>query len=244
MECASWFPGTNMVGIEVANDKPSLVPMKSVLDSAKFKESRYDLPIVMGKSISKWNCDAGQTFGQVTCLAGPTGQKSVALECYLASLLYKMHPAYLKLVLLDPKRVELNLYSKLENHFLQNFLNQENPIIIDTKLSIHSIVVYRKWMPDWNCIIRPGSKHKMKQKKFLERVLEPLKGTGLCLYCSDHWWVCRSYYDGRKDVEGRLRAFGPDGAACGIHLVIATQRPTNIITEDHKANFLPGLQFG
>jgi S-DNA-T family DNA segregation ATPase FtsK/SpoIIIE len=124
------IPGTNMVGIEVANDKPSLVPMKSVLDSTKFKESKDDLPVVLGKSISNEIFMLDLARMPHLLVAGATGQgKSVALNAILASLLYKMHPAYLKLVLVDPKRVELSLYSVLEKHFLAKLPDAENAII-------------------------------------------------------------------------------------------------------------------
>jgi len=242
------IPGTNMVGIEVANDKPSLVPMKSVLDSAKFKESRYDLPIVMGKSISNEIVMLDLARLPHLLVAGATGQgKSVALNAILASLLYKMHPAYLKLVLVDPKRVELNLYSKLENHFLAKLPDAENPIIIDTKKVVYTLNSLCIEMDARLELYNKAGVRNIKEynKKFLERVLNPLKGHRFMPFVVV---IIDEFADlimtAGRDVEGPLTRLAQMGRACGIHLVIATQRPTtNIITGTIKANFPARIAF-
>jgi S-DNA-T family DNA segregation ATPase FtsK/SpoIIIE len=242
------IPGTNMVGIEVANDKPSLVPMKSVLDSAKFKESRYDLPIVMGKSISNEIVMLDLARLPHLLVAGATGQgKSVALNAILASLLYKMHPAYLKLVLVDPKRVELNLYSKLENHFLAKLPDAENPIIIDTKKVVYTLNSLCIEMDARLELYNKAGVRNIKEynKKFLERVLSPLKGHRFMPFIVV---IIDEFADlimtAGRDVEGPLTRLAQMGRACGIHLVIATQRPTtNIITGTIKANFPARIAF-
>jgi DNA segregation ATPase FtsK/SpoIIIE, S-DNA-T family len=242
------IPGTNMVGIEVANDKPSLVPMKSVLDSAKFKESRYDLPIVLGKSISNEIVMLDLARLPHLLVAGATGQgKSVALNAILASLLYKMHPAYLKLVLVDPKRVELNLYSKLENHFLAKLPEAENPIIIDTKKVVYTLNSLCIEMDARLELYNKAGVRNIKEynKKFLERTLNPLKGHRFMPFIVV---IIDEFADlimtAGRDVEGPLTRLAQMGRACGIHLVIATQRPTtNIITGTIKANFPARIAF-
>ena len=173
------IPGTNMVGIEVANDKPSLVPIRSVLDSKKFKESREDLPIVLGKSISNEIVMLDLARLPHLLVAGATGQgKSVALNAILASLLYKMHPAYLKLVLVDPKRVELNLYSKLDKHFLAQLPEADSPIIIDTKKVVYTLNSLCIEMDERLELYNKAGVRNIKEynKKFRDRVLNPNKG--------------------------------------------------------------------
>ena len=242
------IPGTNMVGIEVANDKPSLVPMKSVLDSTKFKESKDDLPIVLGKSISNEIVMLDLARLPHLLVAGATGQgKSVALNAILASLLYKMHPAYLKLVLVDPKRVELNLYSKLENHFLAQLPDAESPIIIDTKKVVYTLNSLCIEMDNRLELYNRAGVRNIKEynKKFQERVLNPLKGHRFMPFIVV---IIDEFADlimtAGRDVEGPLTRLAQMGRASGIHLVIATQRPTtNIITGTIKANFPARIAF-
>lgn len=242
------IPGTNMVGIEVANDKPSLVPMKSVLDSTKFKESKEDLPIVLGKSISNEIVMLDLARLPHLLVAGATGQgKSVALNAILASLLYKMHPAYLKLVLVDPKRVELNLYSKLENHFLAKLPDAESPIIIDTKKVVYTLNSLCIEMDNRLELYNRAGVRNIKEynKKFQERVLNPQKGHRFMPFIV---LIIDEFADlimtAGRDVEGPLTRLAQMGRASGIHLVIATQRPTtNIITGTIKANFPARIAF-
>lgn len=242
------IPGTNMVGIEVANDKPSLVPMRSVLDSKKFKESREDLPIVLGKSISNEIMMLDLAKLPHLLVAGATGQgKSVALNAILASLLYKMHPAYLKLVLVDPKRVELNLYSKLDKHFLAQLPDAESPIIIDTKKVVYTLNSLCIEMDDrLELYNKAGVRHiKEYNKKFTDRVLSPVKGHRFMPFIVV---IIDEFADlimtAGRDVEGPLTRLAQMGRATGIHLVIATQRPTtNIITGTIKANFPARIAF-
>ncbi|MDY0174274.1 MAG: DNA translocase FtsK [Bacteroidales bacterium] len=242
------IPGTNMVGIEVANDKPSLVPMRSVLDSKKFKESREDLPIVLGKSISNEIVMLDLAKLPHLLVAGATGQgKSVALNAILASLLYKMHPAYLKLVLVDPKRVELNLYSKLDKHFLAQLPDAESPIIIDTKKVVYTLNSLCIEMDDRLELYNKAGVRNIKEynKKFTNRVLNPAKGHRFMPFIVV---IIDEFADlimtAGRDVEGPLTRLAQMGRATGIHLVIATQRPTtNIITGTIKANFPARIAF-
>jgi len=242
------IPGTNMVGIEVANDKPSLVPMKSVLDSTKFKESKDDLPIVLGKSISNEIVMLDLARLPHLLVAGATGQgKSVALNAILASLLYKMHPAYLKLVLVDPKRVELNLYSKLENHFLAKLPDAESPIIIDTKKVVYTLNSLCIEMDNRLELYNRAGVRNIKEynEKFLKRSLNPQKGHRFMPFIV---LIIDEFADlimtAGRDVEGPLTRLAQMGRASGIHLVIATQRPTtNIITGTIKANFPARIAF-
>ena len=242
------IPGTNMVGIEVANDKPSLVPMKSVLDSTKFKESKDDLPIVLGKSISNEIVVLDLARLPHLLVAGATGQgKSVALNAILTSLLYKMHPAYLKLVLVDPKRVELNLYSKLENHFLARLPDADSSIIIDTKKVVYTLNSLCIEMDNRLELYNHAGVRNIKEynTKFQERILNPLKGHRFMPFIV---LIIDEFADlimtAGRDVEGPLTRLAQMGRATGIHLVIATQRPTtNIITGTIKANFPARMAF-
>jgi S-DNA-T family DNA segregation ATPase FtsK/SpoIIIE len=242
------IPGTNMVGIEVANDKPSLVPIRSVLDSKKFKESREDLPIVLGKSISNEIVMLDLARLPHLLVAGATGQgKSVALNAILASLLYKMHPAYLKLVLVDPKRVELNLYSKLDKHFLAQLPEADSPIIIDTKKVVYTLNSLCIEMDERLELYNKAGVRNIKEynKKFRDRVLNPNKGHRFMPFIVV---IIDEFADlimtAGRDVEGPLTRLAQMGRATGIHLVIATQRPTtNIITGTIKANFPARIAF-
>jgi len=242
------IPGTNMVGIEVANDKPSLVPMKSVLDSTKFKESKDDLPVVLGKSISNEIFMLDLARMPHLLVAGATGQgKSVALNAILASLLYKMHPAYLKLVLVDPKRVELSLYSRLEKHFLAKLPDTENAIITDTKKVVHTLKSLCIEMDTRLELFNKAGVRNIKEynKKFLDRRLNPVKGHRFMPFIVV---VIDEFADlimtAGRDVEGPLTRLAQMGRATGLHLVIATQRPTtNIITGTIKANFPARIAF-
>ncbi len=242
------IPGTNMVGIEVANDKPSLVPMKTVLDSAKFKESKEELPIVLGKSISNEIYMLDLTKMPHLLVAGATGQgKSVALNAIIASLLYKMHPAYLKFVLVDPKRVELSLYTKLEKHFLAALPDSEHPIITDTKKVVHTLKSLCIEMEDRLELYNKAGVRNLKEynRKFLDRKLNPLKGHRFMPFIVV---IIDEFADlittAGRDVETPLTRLAQMGRAVGIHLVIATQRPTtNIITGTIKANFPARIAF-
>lgn len=242
------IPGTNMVGIEVANEKPSLVPMKTVLDSAKFKESKDELPIVLGKSISNEIFMLDLTKMPHLLVAGATGQgKSVALNAIIASLLYKMHPAYLKFVLVDPKRVELSLYSKLEKHFLAALPDSDHPIITDTKKVVHTLKSLCIEMDDRLELYNKAGVRNLKEynTKFLDRKLNPLKGHRFMPFIVI---IIDEFADlittSGRDVETPLTRLAQMGRAAGIHLVIATQRPTtNIITGTIKANFPARIAF-
>lgn len=242
------IPGTSMVGIEVANDKPSLVPMKSVLESTKFKESKEDLPIVLGKSISNEIILLDLAKMPHLLVAGATGQgKSVALNAIIASLLYKMHPAYMKLVLVDPKRVELSLYAKLEKHFLAKLPDEEKSIITDAKKvppTLKSICIE---MDDRLDMFNKAGVRNIKEynAKFLSRHLNPNNGHRFMPFLVV---IIDEFADlimiSGRDVEGPLTRLAQMGRAAGIHLVIATQRPTtNIITGTIKANFPARIAF-
>lgn len=236
------IPGTNAVGIEVANEKPTLVSMYSVLDSQKFKEARYDLPVALGKTISNEVYTLDLAKMPHLLVAGATGQgKSVGLNVIITSLLYKMHPAYLKFVLVDPKKVELSLYSKLEKHFLAKLPGDEDAIITDTKKVVNTLRSLCTEMDDRYNLLRLAHVRNIKEynAKFLSRRLNPLKGHRFMPFIVV---IVDEFSDliitAGRDVEEPLTRLAQLARAIGIHLIIATQRPTtNIITGTIKANF-------
>lgn len=242
------IPGTNMVGIEVANDKPSIVPMRTILDSTKFKESKDDLPIVLGKSITNEIYSFDLTRMPHLLVAGATGQgKSVALNAILASLLYKMHPAYLKLVLIDPKMVELTLYSKIEKHFLAKLPDSDQAIITDTKKVVYTLRSLCVEMDARLVLFNKASVRNIKEynTRFLDRKLNPEHGHRFMPFIVV---VIDEFADlimtAGREVEEPLTRLAQKARSVGIHLVIATQRPTtNIITGTIKANFPARIAF-
>ena len=171
--------GTNAIGIEVANERPSTVSMLSVLDDAKFKAADYDLPVALGKTITNEVMHFDLAKMPHLLVAGATGQgKSVGLNAILASLLYRKHPSEMKLVLVDPKKVELSLYSKLEKHFLAQLPDADEPVITDTQKVVYTLKSLCIEMDTRYDLLKMAHVRNVKEynEKFLQRRLNPLKG--------------------------------------------------------------------
>lgn len=242
------LPGSNAVGIEVANEKPSVVSMLSVLDDARFKETKYDLPIALGKTIT------GEVFTfdlakmPHLLVAGATGQgKSVGLNAILTSLLYSKHPSELKLVLVDPKKVEFSLYSKLEHHFFAQLPDADEPVITDTQKVIYTLKSLCKEMDSRYDLLKIAGVRNIKEynEKFLQRRLNPLKGHRFLPYIV---LIIDEFGDlvltAGREIEEPITRLAQLARAIGIHLVIATQRPTTtVITGNIKANFPARIAF-
>lgn len=240
--------GTNAIGIEVANEKPSTVSMRSVLEDAKFKESKYDLPVAIGKTITNEVYSFDLAKMPHLLVAGATGQgKSVGLNAILASLLYRKHPSELKLVLVDPKKVELSLYSKLEKHFLAQLPNAEDAVITDTQKVIYTLKSLCKEMDSRYDLLKMANVRNIKEynEKFLQRRLNPQKGHRYLPYIVV---IIDEFSDmimtAGREIEEPIARLAQLARAIGIHLVIATQRPTtSVITGNIKANFPARIAF-
>ena len=242
------LPGTNSVGIEVANEKPSVVSMLSILDDASFKEANYDLPVAIGKTIKNEVFSFDLAKMPHLLVAGATGQgKSVGLNAILASLLYRKHPSELKLVLVDPKKVELSLYSKLEKHFLAQLPDADEPVITDTQKVVYTLKSLCIEMDSRYDLLKIAGVRNIKEynEKFLQRRLNPLKGHRFLPYIVV---VIDEFADllmtAGRDIEEPIARLAQLARAIGIHLVIATQRPTTqVITGNIKANFPARIAF-
>ena len=240
--------GTNAIGIEVANENPSIVSMLSVLDDPKFKSAKYDLPVVMGRTISNEILSFDLAKMPHLLVAGATGQgKSVGLNAILTSLLYRKHPSELKLVLVDPKKVELSLYSKLEKHFLAMLPDADEPIITDTQKVIYTLKSLCQEMDSRYDLLKAAHVRNIKEynEKFLSRRLNPLKGHRFLPFIVI---IIDEFADllmtAGREIEEPIARLAQLARAIGIHLVIATQRPTtNIITGTIKANFPARIAF-
>ena len=242
------MPGKGTVGIEVPNEKPDIVSMRSIIKSAKFQESKFDLPVVLGKTI------LGEVFAfdlakmPHLLVAGATGQgKSVGLNAILTSLLYKKHPAELKIVMVDPKKVELTPYNKIERHFLAKLPDTEEPIITDTQKVIYTLKSLCMEMDNRYDLLKMAGVRNVKEynDKFISRNLNPLKGHRYLPYVL---LVIDEFADlimtAGREIEEPIARLAQLARAIGIHLVIATQRPTtNIITGLIKANFPARIAF-
>lgn len=242
------IPGKGTIGIEVPNKNPKIVSGQSVIGSRKFQESKYDLPIVLGKTITN------EVFMFDLCkmphvlVAGATGQgKSVGLNAIITSLLYKKHPAELKFVLVDPKKVEFSIYSVIENHFLAKLPDGGEPIITDvTKVvqTLNSVCVEMDTRYD---LLKMAHVRNIREynEKFINRRLNPEKGHKFMPYIVV---VIDEFGDlimtAGKEVELPIARIAQLARAVGIHMIIATQRPTtNIITGTIKANFPARIAF-
>lgn len=236
------IPGKGTIGIEVPNKKKQVVSMKEVLMSEKFKRAKMDLPIALGKTITNEVFVADLTKMPHLLVAGATGQgKSVGINAILMSILYKKHPSQVKLVLVDPKKVELSPYSQLENHFLAFLPNQEEPIITDTTKVIHTLNSLCIEMDTRYDLLKKASVRNIREynDKFIQRRLSPLKGNRFLPFIV---LVIDEFADlimtAGKEVELPIGRLAQLSRAVGIHLVLATQRPSvNIITGIIKANF-------
>lgn len=236
------IPGKGTIGIEVPNKKPSIVSMKSVLSSQKFQNTNMDLPIALGKTISNETFVIDLAKMPHLLMAGATGQgKSVGLNAVLASLLYKKHPAEVKFVLVDPKKVELTLYNKIERHYLAKLPDTEEAIITDTKMVINTLNSLCIEMDNRYDLLKNAYVRNIKEynNKFIARKLNPENGHKFLPYIV---LVIDEFADlimtAGKEIEAPIARLAQLARAIGIHLIVATQRPSvNVITGIIKANF-------
>lgn len=242
------MPGRGTIGIEVPNKNRETVFARSVLSNERFQKSNFDLPIVLGKTISNDIHIADLAKMPHLLMAGATGQgKSVGLNVILASLIYKKHPAELKFVLVDPKKVELTLFNKLERHFLAKLPNAEEAIITDTKKVIFTLNSLCIEMDSRYDLLKEAAVRNLKEynAKFAQRRLNPEKGHRFLPYIV---LVIDELADlmmtAGKEVETPIARLAQLARAVGIHLVVATQRPSvKVITGLIKANFPARLSF-
>jgi DNA segregation ATPase FtsK/SpoIIIE, S-DNA-T family len=242
------IPGKGTIGIEVPNVKKTVVSMKSLLASEKFQHNAFSLPIAIGKKIDNENFIVDLAAMPHLLMAGATGQgKSVGLNAILVSLLYKKHPSQLKLVLVDPKKVELSLYRTIEKHFLAKLPGEEEAIITDTKKVISTLNALCIEMDNRYDLLKEAGTRNIREynEKFIQRKLNPQKGHQ---YLPFIVLVVDEFADlimtAGKEVEMPIARLAQLARAVGIHLIIATQRPSvNIITGTIKANFPARIAF-
>ena len=243
------IPGKGTVGIEVPNAKPATVSMESILNSKKFQESTMELPCAVGKTITNEVFMFDLAKAPHLLVAGATGQgKSVGLNAIITSLLYKKHPAEMKIVLVDPKKVEFSVYSSIENHFLAKIPDDDaEPIITDVTKVIHTLNSLCKEMDTRYDLLKMAQARNIKEynKKFIDRQLNPQNGHKFMPYIVV---VIDEFGDlimtAGKEVELPIARIAQLARAVGIHMIIATQRPTtNIITGTIKANFPSRIAF-
>ena len=237
------IPGKGTIGIEVPNAKPSIVSMESILNSKKFQETTMELPCAVGKTITNEVFMFDLAKAPHLLVAGATGQgKSVGLNAILTSLLYKKHPAELKIVLVDPKKVEFSIYSSIEKHFLAKVPDDDaDPIITDVTKVVRTLNSLCKEMDTRYDLLKMAQARNLKEynKKFIDRQLNPEHGHKFMPYIVV---VIDEFGDlimtAGKEVELPIARIAQLARAVGIHMIIATQRPTtNIITGTIKANF-------
>lgn len=242
------MPGKGTIGIEVPNQNPEMVSMRSVLATEKFQNTTMDLPIALGKTISNEVFIADLAKMPHLLVAGATGQgKSVGINAILVSLLYKRHPAELKFVMVDPKKVELTLFRKIERHFLAKLPDEADAIITDTKKVINTLNSLCIEMDQRYDLLKDAQVRNLKEynAKFINRKLNPENGHRFLPFIV---LVVDEFADlmmtAGKEVEMPIARLAQLARAVGIHLVIATQRPSvNIITGTIKANFPARLAF-
>lgn len=242
------IPGKGTIGIEVPNKNREMVDVKSVLMTDKFMKSTMELPIVLGKTISNEVFVTDLAKMPHLLMAGATGQgKSVGLNILLTSLIYKKHPSQLKFVLVDPKKVELTLFNKIERHFLAKLPDSEEAIITDTKKVIYTLNSLCIEMDNRYDLLKDAGCRNLKEynKKFVQRKLNPNSGHKFLPYIV---LVIDELADlmmtAGKEIETPIARLAQLARAIGIHLVVATQRPSvNVITGIIKANFPARLSF-
>tara|TARA_B100000900_G_scaffold363609_1_gene337717 strand:+ start:658 stop:2997 length:2340 start_codon:yes stop_codon:yes gene_type:complete len=242
------IPGRGTIGIEVPNQNPATVSMKAVLSSDKFQNSEMDLPVALGKTISNETFVADLAKMPHLLMAGATGQgKSVGLNAILASLLYKKHPSQVKFVLVDPKKVELTLFNKIERHFLAKLPDTDEAIITDTKKVINTLNSLCIEMDQRYDLLQNAQCRNIVEynKKFIARKLNPNDGHRYLPYIV---LVIDEFADlimtAGKEVETPIARLAQLARAIGIHLIVATQRPSvNVITGIIKANFPARIAF-
>lgn len=242
------IPGKGTIGIEVPNKNREMVSMRSVLMTDKFLKSDKELPVVLGKTISNEVYITDLAKMPHLLMAGATGQgKSVGLNVLLTSLIYKKHPSQLKFVLVDPKKVELTLFNKIERHFLAKLPNSEEAIITDTKKVVYTLNSLCIEMDNRYDLLKDAECRNLKEynAKFIKRRLNPLKGHKFLPYIVliiDE--LADLMMTAGKEVETPIARLAQLARAIGIHLVVATQRPSvNVITGIIKANFPARLSF-
>jgi S-DNA-T family DNA segregation ATPase FtsK/SpoIIIE len=242
------IPGKGTIGIEVPNSKPQIVSMRAVIASEKFQNSTADLPVVLGKTISNETFVTDLAKMPHLLMAGATGQgKSVGLNAILVSLLYKKHPSQIKFVLVDPKKVELTLFNKIERHFLAKLPGEGEAIITDTKKVVATLNSLCIEMDERYELLKEAQVRNIKEynAKFVARRLNPENGHRFLPYIV---LVVDEFADlimtAGREVETPIARLAQLARAIGIHLIIATQRPSvNIITGTIKANFPARIAF-
>ena len=242
------IPGKGTIGIEVPNKKKSIVSMKSLLSSKKYIESEMELPIAIGKTISNETFIVDLTKMPHLLMAGATGQgKSVGINAILTSILYKKHPAEVKFVLVDPKKIELSIYNKIERHYLAKLPESEDAIIIENDKVINTLNSLCREMDKRYELLKDAMSRNIKEynAKFISRKLNPENGHTFLPYIV---LVIDEFADlimtAGKEVETPLARLAQLSRAVGIHLIIATQRPSvNVITGLIKANFPARIAF-
>ena len=242
------IPGKGTIGIEVPNLNPETVSMRSVISSAKFQEAKFDLPIAIGKTIQNEVFVFDLTRSPHLLVSGATGQgKSVGLNAIITSLLYRKHPAELKFVLIDPKKVELSVYSKIEKHFLAKLPDTDDAIITDVQKVKNTLKSLTIEMDSRYDLLKEGGVRTIKEynEKFIKRHLNPEKGHRFLPYIVV---IVDEFADliqtAGREIEDPIARIAQLARAVGIHLIIATQRPsTNIITGSIKANFPSRIAF-
>lgn len=242
------IPGKGTIGIEVPNSRADVVSMRSLIMSEKFQNTDMDLPVVLGKTISNETFVADLAKMPHLLMAGATGQgKSVGLNAILVSLLYKKHPSQIKFVLVDPKKVELTLFNKIERHFLAKLPDSDEPIITDTSKVVRTLNSLCIEMDERYELLKVAQCRNIKEynAKFIARRLNPENGHRYLPYIV---LVVDEFADlimtAGREVETPIARLAQLARAIGIHLIIATQRPSvNIITGTIKANFPARIAF-
>jgi S-DNA-T family DNA segregation ATPase FtsK/SpoIIIE len=236
------IPGKGTIGIEVPNKNKTLVSIRSVLGTEKFQQTNYELPIVLGRTISNEVYLADLTKMPHLLIAGATGQgKSVGINVILSSLIYKKHPSQLKFVLVDPKKVELTLYNKLERHFLAELPDSEEAIVTDTRKVVYTLNSLCIEMDNRYNLLKEAQCRNLKEynDKFISRRLNPNKGHRYMPYIVliiDE--LADLMLTAGKEIETPIARLAQLARAIGIHLVVATQRPdVKVITGTIKVNF-------
>ncbi len=242
------MPGKGTIGIEVPNKDPQIVSMQSVIASVRFQECTYDLPVALGKTITNEVFIFDLAKMPHLLVAGATGQgKSVGLNAIITSLLYKKHPSEMKMVLIDPKMVEFNIYSTIEKHYLAKLPDEEKAIITDVTKVTQTLNSLTKEMDDRYELLMRAHVRAIKEynEKFIKRKLNPKNGHRYLPYIVV---VIDEFGDlimtAGKEIEMPIARIAQKARAVGMHMVIATQRPTtNIITGTIKANFPARMAF-
>lgn len=242
------IPGKGTIGIEVPNKKPTIVSFRSVVGSKSFQEAEMELPLALGKTISNETFVVDLAKMPHMLMAGATGQgKSVGLNTILSSLLYKKHPAEIKFVLVDPKKVELTLYNKIERHYLAKLPDVEDAIITDNRQVINTLNSLCIEMDNRYNMLKNAMCRNIKEynKRFKKRELNPNDGHAFLPYLV---LIVDEFADlimtAGKEVEAPIARLAQLARAVGIHLIIATQRPSvNVITGVIKANFPARVAF-